>query len=1479
MKKLLSVILCVMLILTLVSPGAMAENKSVSINSVVPNYNTGTVSISGVLSGYYYSPWRKAVTVGITVLDASATSEGAEEDNSKIYHIDEIAVDKYTGEFTYTFEHKNKAASDNCRIVLHCEGYISAQESYSFYSGDAQNEILSARNAACVNSPLYFAQAQRIEAELTPYKEEGEIYLPLEMAAALVNAQFDKENSQFSYENKSYTGEYVKASELSLNVSYNEGLVYTGSPLTASEISAVVPAFGIHVSKSGSDSADGSAVAPVETIARALEIYKVSGAYGYIFVHSGIYNEETVIGSEYSDLKIKAVGDVALMPVSREISKTSFRRVTDIKVLEMIPEEARGEVLVAKLPGCTDTSTTLYKVFAGSEEQPIARFPNGGGFTMASGVTEAQEGENFETLFYPDTKKLEAWQKDSNARILLFRSSGYQVSRGKIIATQPRKGSAHITWGSTKPAQTPGKRFFVYDTLCELDMAGEWYIDRTKELIYYYPQDDFNGITVTSGVNPVITINNAKNITIDGFEIRGARKIGVKLSESDGINFKNCVVRSTGTVGIETAKITNSTIEGCVVKDTGEAGIRLNYSDTDGGIDPSLTPQNNIVRNNNIYNVGNMSPIAGAVYMGSTKNTFSHNTVHDFPHMGIWYRGNDNVIEYNDFYNGLKYCDDAGIIYGNPGIRGFGNVIQYNRVRNYKSYNPYEGEIYMIYLDADTSGTLIKGNIIDLSEYSSGFATAGLSGGGRNNIVEENILIGGAQSGTMGFYMSNRYNRLNGSLHPGLIADMALYKFINALTEEKKELWFSKYSALEEEYGYYAEYKKGTSGNDPTGANIGVAHDCVVRNNIVVNERRYPNDKTSAENRNAVFKEPNGKGGLCYEEELSTGNIFVAEYDTSSAEAMKAGANLPSPETNISIAYPKDGSIIKNGPVRLVWRADGSQKEFEVTVTNAETDEVVFQGTTIENFVDTVFGAGQYNLTLEAKYQDSNYTESTAVSFECQGSELFEIASLDLSGNKSLHSIYDSGKISVAAYDYSGNRKDITDQSGITYTSSDTKVVTIKDDGSYSVKGKGSAVVTVHAGDAEASMVMYATTSTTTSYVYNTLTVDNYESYNSKYKEFTEVELIDDPTGNGKALKETAKLDANGTRMDISPVSNPLDKKTFVAGMWVYDNLSNNMRFGVKSNADNYPKTPHVIYYGIENASDTEYHLSHHHDDPESIPVEMRVARKEGWHQVFMAVEYDETNDRSYVEFYFDGKLVVKMVNMCYVTPYGMTQTVAPPIKERFVAINEQSAFTFVSTSVDNGEEVLPSGEIVLNFNKNINSEKTRVTEAYYMASDRSRVDLDMQYEENRVTLKPGKALTPGESYTLVIDATFRNVATVLVSETTARVNTTKSFKVRDNIKILDAEGVYTTADGKTTLDVSVKSLLEKGTQSVLLVMATKNSSGVPIDYSMHVLTLNPLEVLTQSISADEGSILEAYVWDKTSVMIPLAEKITNGNN
>ena len=54
-----------------------------------------------------------------------------------------------------------------------------------------------------------------------------------------------------------------------------------------------------------------------------------------------------------------------------------------------------------------------------------------------------------------------------------------------------------------------------------------------------------------------------------------------------------------------------------------------------------------------------MSPIAGAVYMGSTKNTFSHNTVHNFPHMGIWYRGNDNVIEYNDFYNGLKYCDDA----------------------------------------------------------------------------------------------------------------------------------------------------------------------------------------------------------------------------------------------------------------------------------------------------------------------------------------------------------------------------------------------------------------------------------------------------------------------------------------------------------------------------------------------------------------------------------------------------------------------------------------------------------------------------------------------------------------------------------------------------------------------------------------------------------------------------------------------------
>ena len=1480
MKKLVSAILCIIFSFSLLAGTVSAEAKSICVDSVVTNFKDKSVTITGNLSGYTYSPWRKATTVGISVLKSDASPESAEEDNSKVFHIDEISVDEETGVFTYSFEHKGKEANDDCKIILSCEGYTSAKADYSFYNENAQSEILATHNVAGANSPLYYVNSLRKEAEKTPYKENGEIFIPIEIAAALAGADYNPGDRATAIGNKVFSSEYVSSAELlsagvSVSTDYESGIIYTGTIISAGEIKSIIPKFGIHVSKNGSDSNSGSLNAPVYSISRALELYHTTRECNYIFVHNGIYDENVVIDENYSDLKLRAIGNVKLMPSSVAIQRNRFVRVTDPEVLEMLPDVARGVVLSAPVSGLTD-DTTLYKVFAEGIEQPIARFPNGGGFAMADGGVMAGDEDTFETLFYSDKARLERWAKDPKARVLLFRNSGYVITKARITSTDVYKNAMHLTWSGSKPYQEIGKRFFVYDTITEIDMPGEWFIDRAKQRIYYYPTDNFDGLQIVTGTETPLTIKNSKNITIDGFTVEGSRKIGINASNSDGVSIINTTVQNVGTTGINATLLTNSLIENCVVKETGEGAIRLNYkdftNDYSNGSDPDLKPQGNVVRNNIVHHVGIMNPISGAVYFGGTGNTFEYNTVHDTPHMGIWFLGNENIIQYNDFYNALKYCDDAGVIYGNPCLIGFGNVIQYNRVSDLKSLNPEQTELYMIYLDADTSGVTMKGNLLDATDATTAVAIA-LIGGGRNNIVEDNVIIG---DGDLHFYMSNRYS--TGSLHDGLLSSKTLTKFINKLTDEQKENWFTKYPAIEDEYGYYLEYAKGSEGNDPTGANIGIARECIVRNNIVVNASEYPNSKTHNENRNSVFNPPANR----YEAAESTGNQFLASYDTSGMEARKAGANLSViKEKEMTIITPGTADVIKAGNARFVWSADVSPKYYEVLLQNTETGEVVLNATSTEPFVDLVISTGEYSLTVKSKYEDSSLDETCSTSFECVGDEIDMISSLDLSRNPLTYKRYEKGTIKVYATDYNGNYSDITGNSYLTYTSSDTQVITVASDGSYEVKGDGTAIITVSAGAVQSSMVVYAAiTPTSSSYVYRSLNPDNCEDYvdddGNGNSIFGSAEKVSDPTGDGYAVKETFVVDSSGKKVKPRLFTISENYKTYVMGMWVYDDLKTAIRFGVTGTPKNSTNSP-IVYYGLGSNSDTNYHLYHVNDLPVEVPVNFTLPRKKGWHQIFMTVEYDEGSGLSYVEFYFDGQLVARMTNNTYITPKQLEMSENGLMKERIIAKNLQSNFAFVSTSVDGEKVIEPTDDVVLLFNKALDAEKTTVTDLYFMSSDGNRIDATLRYEDKSLILTPVQNFEKGKEYTLKLNAKFVNIPTTV--STTARTVTVKKdvkFKIREELRTFAVEKNYTTADGRTLLELNLKSLLKEGRQSLLLMMAVKKSTLALEKVSIETLKLNALETLTRTMSCEEGSILEAYIWDSNESLLPLYEKITN---
>lgn len=1297
MKRFFAALISIIMLLSAIP--SMANERFIKITQLAANNLTGDVTISGKLEGYSYSYWGGEQLVTITVVKKGATPEQAQADNDKLFHLAELNVST-AGEFTYTFTHKMKQTVDECVVWVNSSGYEKATGSYSLYVQGSQDEILESANVAIVGSPLYYINGLVREAEKLPYEEDGSFFIPAKMAAELTGAEYNDKENNFKLNESTFEEEYIETETLkNAGISIFEypesGILYFGAEITKTQAESLVPMFGIHVSNTGDDNDTGTVNNPVSSINRALEIYHTAIDNKYIFVHEGVYEEIINIDSSFSDLNLIGIGDVRISAPSMKIDASEFNPVEDAAALSELDTKISNSVLWASAPGCneempsfagTNTSPTgkiesFYKVFQNGEEAGIARYPNGGGFTVARALVPDDGDYTHESVYYDDVKKLEKWGQSKTIRAMTFRAAGYTVSDKTILSTDVENKIIRFSNKSgVKQYQDIGKRFFIYDALCELDAPGEWYIDRDKERIYYYPRENFNGIEIVSDVSDLITIDGAKNIRLENFEISRSRKNGVTVKDADNVKIIDCEVKDIGRYGIRTINCTNSTIDGCDVHNIENGGIYLNYT-TD--IDEGLVTQNNIARNCTVYNIGLKNLIASAIYIGGTGNTVSHNTIFNVPNMGVFFYGNDNIIEYNDFYNCLKYCDDMGIIYGNPGIMGFGNIIRYNHLHHFESLNTNPQELYMIYLDADTSGTLMQGNLIDLTNQPKN-ASFGLAGGGRNNVLKENIFLGSAEplEGKLAascFYMSNRYNvYANQWLHQNIVDSLPVYKFINKLTQEQKNLWFTKYPGLEDEYGYYAAYVKALEeyNNDPENVakpksgTIGVARECYVIYNIVGNTeyynytnkvRTYEEDMQRTYGR---YDSGNDAKAERYVIEDSIGNEFYEHFTPpANFPAYSAGTTKEKGLSGkeLKIRYPENGSTVSGGEVRLFWDKDLSAGEYTAKVYDADTNILIHQDKTIESFMDVSLPDGRYRFELSAQDYDDDVVLTDVSEFECSESDISIITSLDLFENNTRLAVGDTGTISVYATNSEDERKSVVGEDGLKLTSSNEEVLIIEQSGSYTAKAKGIAVVTAEYKGISKKMVIFVTDT-----VYDELTADNL----SDYAGASQISAIENPVGTKQAM---ALKSAN--EQDISSYASVADVSSYFMSAWIYDEgiNVNTPRFGV------WLDSSVKVRFGAESAARTTYKLLLNSAGTiGSRIVDTEIDRTNGWHQVFAEFVYDENETAvsgdtqikgvTTISFYFDGVLASKIKSSKKIYPKYLETGKNIKFLDRFVA-------------------------------------------------------------------------------------------------------------------------------------------------------------------------------------------------------------------
>lgn len=211
----------------------------------------------------------------------------------------------------------------------------------------------------------------------------------------------------------------------------------------------------------------------------------------------------------------------------------------------------------------------------------------------------------------------------------------------------------------------------------ELDKAGEYYIDKADEMLYYYPPEDAaedSVLTITMSTptlnypstkpNSMFRIENCQNISFEKLNFKGGRGSAVTGKNNSGIQFIKCDVGSFGGNGIRLDFSTGITVRDCRIHDVGQDGLQFSNC----GDYEKLVPNDILVTNNEIYNFARLerSYKAGLNFgyrcVGATA---SYNHIYNGPHTGMIFYGVNNEIYGNEFDNLVTEFSDMDALYAN----------------------------------------------------------------------------------------------------------------------------------------------------------------------------------------------------------------------------------------------------------------------------------------------------------------------------------------------------------------------------------------------------------------------------------------------------------------------------------------------------------------------------------------------------------------------------------------------------------------------------------------------------------------------------------------------------------------------------------------------------------------------------------------------------------------------------------------------
>jgi hypothetical protein len=417
-----------------------------------------------------------------------------------------------------------------------------------------------------------------------------------------------------------------------------------------------------------------------------------------------------------------------------------FRPVTDPAVLRRLDPAARGKVLEADLraAGVKDlgqvTGDNRLELFFADRPMTLARWPNEGFVRIVDVVggkpvdVRGTVGDAIGKFIYQGDRP-SRWtaEKDVWLHGYWFWDWSEQRQRVESIDTARRLISLvppYHNYGYRK-----GQWYYAFNLLTELDTPGEWYLDRTSGILYFWPPAPLeSGKAVVSVIPTLVTMDKVSHVILRGLTLEACRDTAIVGNGVRHVQIAGCTIRNTGGWGVSLSG-SQSGVLGCQIYNTGDGGIAMG-----GGDRRTLSPAAMTVDNNDIHHYGRWNPMYhAAVLLNGVGHRVTHNLIHDAPHMAINFGGNDHLIELNEIHDVCRESNDAGAIYGGRDWTMRGTKVRYNYFHHISGF---EGRGCVgVYLDDQLSGIEIRGNLF----YK--VTRAAMIGGGRDCSIVNNIFV------------------------------------------------------------------------------------------------------------------------------------------------------------------------------------------------------------------------------------------------------------------------------------------------------------------------------------------------------------------------------------------------------------------------------------------------------------------------------------------------------------------------------------------------------------------------------------------------------------------------------------------------------------------------------------------------------------------------------------------------------------------